>query len=234
MGSSKLTTEIEIVAVESVLAPAEIQIRDLVPRGSTNYARPMSATYEYGEVRNGHGRCAEAGITVQIGTSGEIEVDFEVNAISEETFTRWKSEARQFFSSDAWSYLDERHSGSARAGGFFGGIFGYASARGNYQHYRNKRDTFRSTGTQENEGFLRSVHNLDNNTLRIKGRLRAHGVSYIPVTVTAFINVTVITFADGKTLRAVDRQNPVAADPNTLSTSGAASEPTVLTEVPLG
>jgi hypothetical protein len=170
---------------------------------------------------------------VQIGTSADIEIDFTVNAISEETFNTWKSEARQYFSSDAWSYLNETHSGSARGGGFFGGVFGFFGASGNYSHYKNKRDTFTSTGTQEAEGFYRSVHNLDNSTLKMTGRLRAHGVSFIPVSVSAFIEVTIIQFADGKTLRAVNWADPVAANPATGSTTGAGSEPTELTVITL-
>jgi hypothetical protein len=96
----------------------------------------------------------------------------------------------------------------------------------------DKRDTFSSQASQQADGFLRSIHNLDNSTLKMTGKLTARGVSYIPVTVSAYIKVTNITFADGKTLRAVDTANPIAADPNTGSTTGAASEPTALNIVP--
>lgn len=226
----KISTQIEVVEVHPVLAEVQLPIKEL--RGS-KVGVLSDAAWQSGEVRNGHGRCSGAEVTVQIGTSADIEIDFEVNAISEETFNTWKSQARQYYSSDSWSYLNERHSGSAKASGWLLGSFGSFGARGNYSHYRNKRDTFRSNSSQQSEGFFRSVHNLDNSTLRMKGRLRAYGVSYIPVTVSAYINVTIIKFADGKTLRAVDRQNPVAAQPGNLSTTGAGSEPTTLTEVEL-
>src|SRR5262249_41624469 len=152
-----------------------------------------------------------------------------VNAISEQTFTTWHSTASQFFSSQSWNYLNEHYSaGGGLFGGFLGGCFGFLCGGGHYDHYMDKRDTFSSQASQQADGFLRSVHNLDNSTLRMKGKLTARGVSYIPVTVSAYIKVTNITFADGKTLRAVDTANPVAADPRTGSTTGAASEPTKL------
>jgi len=71
---------------------------------------------------------------------------------------------------------------------------------------------------------LKSVHNLDNSTLHIKGRPRAYGVSYIPVSVTAFIEISIIRLADGKTLRAVGTNQPVAANPQNGSTTGVGSE----------
>ncbi len=228
--STKISTDVDVVSIEPVLARVELPITDHTRSQLMDLA---DASFETGEARHGHGRCSGAEVTVQIGTSADIEIDFEVNAISEETFNTWKSESRRHYSSDSWSYLNERHSGRASAGGFLLGSFGYFGARGNYSHYRNKRDTFRSSSSSQSQGFFRSVHNLDNSTLRMKGRLRAYGVSYIPVTVSAYINVLIITFADGKTLRAVNRRNPVAANPQTLSTTGAGSQPTTLNEVPI-
>lgn len=232
MGVQLITTSIEVVTVDAVLRQVALPIQEM--RKTHRVARPLlaaddtSATYQYGEVENGYGRCYGGEVTVQIGTSADINIDFTVNAISEQTFTSWHSTASQFFSSDSWNYLNEQYSGSASIGGFFGGCFGFLCGGGDYNHYVNKRDTFSSAASQQADGFLRTVHNLDNSTLRMQGRLTARGVSYIPVTVSAFIKVTTIKFADGKTLNAVDITNPVAADPQTGSTSGVASDPTTL------
>ena len=234
-GMARISTDLDVVSIHPVLERIDFPIvdRTMMSRLARDGEGDTDAAFETGEVRHGHGRCSGAVVSVQIGTSADIEIDFEVNAISEETFNTWKSQSQRYFSSDSWSYLNERHSGRASAGGFFLGAFGHFGARGNYSHYRNKRDSFRSSSSSSSQGFFRSVHNLDNSTLRMRGRLRAYGVSYIPVEVTAFIEVLIITFADGKTLRAVDRRNPVAANPETRSTTGAGSDPTVLTEVPL-
>lgn len=183
------------------------------------------AIYSNGTITSGIGRCYEGGVTLQYGAEAEIVVDFTINAITGEKFDTWKSQARQYMHQEHYTHLSETYSGRARAGGFFGGAFGAVYARGNYSHYRNTSDVFRSDGSQEQEGFAKTTYNLDNGILKITGTLRAKGVSYVPITVTAFIKVTVIRFSDSKQLVAVDTADPVAAQPNG-DLHGVETEPT--------
>jgi hypothetical protein len=237
MPQQYIDARIPVVATDRILSVVSLPLTEhrLLASGYALAAAPrdQSATYQSGEVQNGYGRCSGAEVTVQIGTSADINVDFTVNAISEQTFNTWHSTASQYFSSEQNHFLDEHYSaGGGLFGGFLGACFGFLCGGGHYDHYVNQRDTFSSAASQQADGFLRSIHNLDNSVLRIQGRLTARGVSYIPVTVTSYIKVTNITFADGKTLRAVDLTNPVAASPQNGTTSGAATDPTTLNIVP--
>jgi hypothetical protein len=232
MGKQVINAPIEVVESLPVLPLLNLPIRENAARRLRSTAlaaaRDTSATYQYGEAENGYGRCYGGEVTVQIGTAADINIDFNVHAISDDTFTQWHSTASQYFSSDQWSYLEEHYSaGGGLFGGFLGACLGFLCGGGHYDHYMNKRDTFSSAGSQQADGFLNSVHDLDDSVLRMQGHLTARGVSYIPVSVTAYIKVTKITFADGKTLHAVDLTNPIAAADNG-NTSGVVSDPTTL------
>lgn len=196
------------------------------------YSEREGATYQSGTVTNGHGRCYGVEATVQIGTSVELDVDLRVKALSIDHFREWQSRAQQYFSSSSWSYLQEHYSGSGRAGGFFGGCFGSIYARGQYDHYKNRSDSYQSSGSQTEEGFAKSVYSLDNSDLHVTGKVTAIGQSYVPVSVSVYINLTRIEFADGKVITAIDTRNPAVADANGR-TGGAAAQPTDLNAVAL-
>lgn len=196
------------------------------------YSEREGATYQNGTITNGHGRCYGVEASVQIGTSVELEIDLRVKAISIDHFREWQSKAEQYFSRSSWSTLREHYSGSGRAGGFFGGCFGSVYARGRYDHYKNRSDSYRSNGSQRQEGFAKSVYNLDNSDLHVTGKVTAVGQSYVPVTVSVYINLTRIEFADGKVITAFDTKNPAIADANGR-TGGAVARPTDLNAISL-
>jgi hypothetical protein len=186
------------------------------------------ADYSEGTITNGSGKASGVVVTVQQGTSADINVDFYVTSVSIESFQQWWNEASSYFDDEQRSTLQENWGGGGFLGGFLGGGFGILFGAGDAYHYRHQSDSHWGATSSQQEGFAKSVYNLTQTLFHVTGTLHATGISYIPVSCSAFVNLTTITFADGKTLTAIDTDNPVAADVRTGDTSGVQSSPTKL------
>jgi hypothetical protein len=211
------------VSLDSVDAPPIVKVVQ-VPVAFTLAAPGGSAAYQNGRVTNGYGRAAEVTIRIPYGISVDLNVDLTVHAISYERFDEWHTLAQQTYSSYDWHYLNEHYDASAEAAGWFGGFFGGASASGDYNHYKNSSDQFRSEASQQSDGIIKTIYNLDDDVLKVTGKITGTGLLVVPAEVTVFIAVTKIVFADGKTVTAIDSSNPIAATPDGDAT-GVSTKP---------
>lgn len=219
-----------LIPYESVDTPPVVKIVQTPMMYKVRPAPGAGPAYQTSTITNGYGRSAGVSVTLQLGFSVDLDVDLTVNAISYERFDEWHTQTLQAYSSYDWHYLNEHYDASAEAGGWFGGFFGGASASGDYNHYKNSSDQFQSNSSQQSDGIVKSIYNLDNDVLHVTGKVRGTGVSYYPVTATVWLQVTKIVFADGKTLTAIDTKNPIVATPEG-DTTGASTTPTKLTAV---
>ncbi|HEY9603116.1 MAG TPA: hypothetical protein V6C85_15995 [Allocoleopsis sp.] len=184
-------------------------------------------SYDSGTVTNGYGQASGVYVTVQKGTSANINIDFTITTISVETFNQWKSQVSQYFNQKQSEYLEENYGGGGFMGGFFAGAFGALFGGGDYNHYKNSSSSFQTDSYEQREGFAKSVYNLNTSQFHVTGTLTAQGTSFIPATVSAYVQVTKIKFADNKELHVINTDSPVAADRNG-SSKGTQSEPTQL------
>ena len=191
------------------------------------------ATWDEGTITNGYGRVSGVWVTVQKGTSADINVDFKVSTLSEDSFKQWWQESSSYFNDQQQHTLQEGWGGGGFLGGFLCGGFGLLFGSGNAYHYRNQSDSHWQVTNNQQQGFSKSVYNLDQTWFHITGKLTATGTSYIPVTCTVYVQVTTITFSNGKQLMAIDTENPVAADRNG-NTAGTQSGPSKLNLVKIG
>ncbi len=191
------------------------------------------AAYDQGTITNGYGKCSGVIVTVQKGTSADINVDFTVTTVNEDSFNQWWNQSQNYFDDEQRHTLEENYGGGGFLGGFLGGGLGILFAAGDYNHYKNQSDSHWGSSSAEQEGFAKSVYNLEMQQVHVTGKLTATGTSYIPVSASAFVQLTTITFSDGKVLQAIDTNNPVAADAVTGDTSNVTSAPTRLTQVPI-
>ncbi|WP_414567858.1 hypothetical protein [Nostoc sp. CCY 9925] len=185
-------------------------------------------SYDNGTVSNGYGQASGVYVTVQKGTSAKIDIDFTITTISVETFNQWKSQVSQYFNQQQSDYLEENYGSVGFMGGFFAGAFGALFGGGDYNHYKNSSSSFHTDSHEQQEGFAKSVYNLNTSNFHVTGTLTAEGTSFIPATVSAYVQVTKIKFADNKELHVISTDSPVAADRNG-SSKGAKSESTQLT-----
>jgi hypothetical protein len=179
-----------------------------------------SASYDNGTVTNGSGQASGVYVTVQRGGQADIDVDFTIKTISEETFKKWKSDVVQHFTQEQKQHLQENYGAFGLAGGYFAGAFGLLFGGDDYNHYRDKQDSFHVENDDKREGFAKSVYNLSTSDFHVKGKLTAIGTSFIPVTVSVYVEITKIRFNDGKELHVLSTDNNQAAQRDG-STSGA-------------
>jgi len=225
MSIKNASQEIRIVSVKNALHVVR----------HVNMRRAMAleqASYDSGTITNGYGQCSGVYLTVQKGAEGNLDIDFTITTVSLDTFNQWKADTAQYFSQDQRQTLEENYGAAGLMGGFLGGAFGILFGAGDYNHYLNSSSSFQSQGQEHQEGFARSVYNLKTDQFHIKGNLHAVGVSFIPTTVTAYVQVTTIKFTDGKEINVINTDNPVAATKDG-DTSGVQSQPSKLTIVPL-
>ena len=222
-----------LIPYDSVDVPPIVKIVQTPMMFNVKAAPGAGPAYQTSTITNGYGRASGLTVTLQLGFSVDLDVDLTVHAISYESFNEWHTRAQQTYNSYDWHYLNEHYDVSARAGGFFGGFFGGASASGNYNHYKNSSDSFHSDSSQTSDGIVKSIYNLDNNLLKVTGKVRGTGVSYYPVTATVMLQVTKIVFADGKTLTAIDKADPIVATPEG-DASGVSTTPTKVNVVTIG
>jgi hypothetical protein len=189
--------------------------------------------YREGTVTWGYGKVGGIQVELTQGASVDLNIDFNILTVDEDQFRQWKSDSSTFFSDAQRSTLDERWGGSGHAGGFFGGGFGYVFGGGDAYHYKDQMNSSYKVTSDSQEGFARSVYNLDRRNFKVTGNIRATGLSNIPTQVRIFIQTFTVTFSNGKVLTVIDLENPVAASPSG-DTSVAKADPGKLTIVPLG
>jgi hypothetical protein len=71
-----IQTNLRVVKVIPVLYEVQLPFTERRSREGLAKRPGDEVTYQTGEVRNGHGRCSGAVVTVQIGTSADIDIDF--------------------------------------------------------------------------------------------------------------------------------------------------------------
>ncbi|MGB7440071.1 MAG: hypothetical protein WA919_03310 [Coleofasciculaceae cyanobacterium] len=190
------------------------------------------AAYESGSVQNGYGRASGVFVTVQRGTTANIDIDLSLTTVSQEKFNQWQQKASSYFSSQEWETLNKTWGKKGRMGGFLAAAFGLKFGRSS-SHYQNSSKSYNTQSQSEREQLARSVYNLETSQFRVTGKLTAVGTSFIPVTVSAYIQATQFTFSDNKKLTVINTENPIAADQNG-STNGSSAQPTDLNLLPLG
>ncbi|WP_293073656.1 hypothetical protein [Moorena sp. SIO4A5] len=209
------TPEIEIVSLNQVILPMSEE-----------------AAYESGTIQNGYGRASGVFVTVQRGTTANIDIDIELTTVSEESLNQWQEKASSYFSAQEWESITQGSRTKGRKAGLLSAIFG-AKFGGRTDYYRNSSKGYQTQSQSDREGLARSLYNLETSKFNLKGKLTAVGTSFIPVTVSAYIQATQFTFSDNSRLTVVNTENPIAADQNG-STNGANSQPTDLNLIPLG
>lgn len=190
-----------------------------------------AAAYTSGTVTNGSGRASGVYVTVQKGTSAEIDVDFTIKTISESTFQDLQQNVKSYVSKDVQHYLDEHYRESNNQSGWFASLFWGASGKG-YDHYVNSADKFNGENDNNFEEITKMVHNLETQDFHVKGKLTAVGTSFIPTTVSVYVQISTIQFADGTHISVINTDSPSLAD-NQGNTSGAAISSGKLNIVPL-
>lgn len=166
--------------------------------------------YKTGTFSNGVGTIGGLRATVTKGASVDLNVDFEVNAISEDVFNEWKTYVHTHLTEEKRKTLEERYSAKGKAGwlsGVFGGSF---SAGGNYSHYENKTSFFDTENEEFREGFAKKIFNSTNSTYKVTGRVTATGTSNVPTEVTVFVELSKIKFINGKEISVVNMEKPFA------------------------
>lgn len=191
-----------------------------------------AANYDNGTITNGYGQASGVFVEVQKGTEADIDVDFTLDTISEETYKKWKSEISQYFTEDQKSKLEENLGAFGLAGGYFASAFGLIFGGGDYNHYKNKSGDFHCEGDSNKEGFAKSVYNLETSKFRVQGKLKAKGTSFIPTKVSAYVKVTKFRFTDGKELHVMSTDDTSVAN-SKGSTEGAQVESHKLNITPL-
>ncbi len=190
------------------------------------------AKYDSGTVTNGYGQVSGVYATVQKGTKADLDVDIRLITISQNTFEQWKSDVLQYFNREEREKLEENYGGFGLAGGFFAGGFGILFGGGDYNHYKNKSESFHTENNEKKAGFAKSVYNLTTSEFQVRGKLVAEGTSFIPVTVCVYLQVTKIKFNDGKELHVLSTDDVQAADKRG-ATEGVKTLPTKLNITPL-
>ncbi|MDG0768198.1 hypothetical protein [Bacillus halotolerans] len=186
--------------------------------------------YTQGTVTDGFGKASGLVVEVTKGAEVDVNIDFELMTVSEARFSEWKTRAYDYLSTEQRSYLEEHHRASGKASWCLA-AFGAVSASGNYDHYRNKTDTFNAEGVAEREGFMKSFYDLEATRHRVSGNVKVTGQSHIPSKASVFIHVLKITFSDGRSIQVIDSNNAVAADPSTLDPSKSQVTDSKLNEV---
>lgn len=189
-----------------------------------------TATYQSGTVTNGYGSCSGAYVTVQKGTSADVDVKFKIKTISMQSFQKFTTEIRDCLTVEQQHELDEKWANSGSTGGFFSWLFG-STFHNDSSHYVNTHDTYKTDHDTKHEQIAQKVYNLEVQDFQVSGKLKATGTSYIPVTVSAYVQLTKIVFADGKELHVINDTGTVA-DKNG-DTSGVQADNTKLNIIPM-
>jgi len=225
-----MVTKGETNMAVATLLPKEITITTLpiVSVHTMRLAMPTEvSTYDTGTVTNGFGNASGVYVTVQKGTSAKVDIDFTIETVSEEDFNKWWNDSKSYFDDEHRQTLEGNWGRGGFMGGFLGGAFGILFGAGDANHYKNQSDSHWQATSSEQQGFVESVHNLTTSQFHVTGTLTAEGTSYIPVTVSAYVEVTKIKFADNKELHVINTGNPIAAQ-KSGSTEGVDSQPTSL------
>lgn len=181
-----------------------------------------TAAYDTGTITDGYGQASGVYVTVQKGGSADIDIDFTITTISQDSFEKWKTDVVQHFTVEQKAHLEENYGAFGLAGGYFSGAFGLLFGGGDYNHYKDKTDSFHVDNDDKREGFVQTVYNLSTSQFHVKGKLHAEGTSFIPVTVSAYVQITKIKFSDGKELHVLSTDDSQAAKQDGL-TSGVKS-----------
>jgi hypothetical protein len=233
MPSETLSSPSQIQNV--IKSPATVELGARIPIISdSNRLLTMAGEedkYESGTITNGYGKAGGVYVSVTKGATADINIDFTISTISEDQFNSWWSSAQTYFDDEQRQKLEENYGAGGFMGGLFTGGFGILFGAGDYNHYKNQSNSHWQTTKENQQGFSKSVYNLRTSQYKVTGTLKATGLSYIPTTVSAYVQTTTITFADGKKLEVIDTSNPLAADPNG-DTSRVSSQSTTLHVVP--
>ncbi|MBD2302045.1 MULTISPECIES: hypothetical protein [Nostocales] len=190
------------------------------------------AAYDSGTVTTGHGQASGVYVVVQKGTRANVNIDFTISTISEESYHYFKERVWGIFSNEEQQKLEENYGGFGMAGGLFSGMFGLLFGGGDYNHYKDKSASFNVENDEKKEEFTKNVYNLSVSEFHVTGQLIAEGTSFIPVTVSSYVQTTKLKFSDGKELHVLSLNDSQAAAQNG-STKGVQSSPEHLSITPL-
>ncbi|QQR46531.1 hypothetical protein JKA73_10875 [Myxococcus xanthus] len=176
--------------------------------------RNMGETSDFSEVKisNGNSSISKVGVTVQRGVGVRLDVRMQVRAITENDFKTWLDSTHKYFSEDQVRTLKEGHSAGGFLGGLLCGAFGLLFGAGNYNHFKDQKDTVIRVEDTVNQGFLKSLRNVAMSDVEVTGGLWAFGETFQPVTGYLFVETTSVEFKDGTVLRAINSSSPVLAD----------------------
>lgn len=168
--------------------------------------------YTTASISNGYGQATTLGISATIGVTATLTVNISISAVSNVSFTDWKSKVRNDFSDEDWHTLEENYGAAGFAGGFFCGGFGLLFGGGDYNHYKNQHDKTVTANTTKQQGFLHTTSSVVNSDVHITGTVNFTGVSYIPSEFNVYLEVTTINFSNGKSLKVINTGNPLVAN----------------------
>lgn len=213
--SDNLESIFSIADLACAVAPAPnlrigVQPLTLLPLPAQAVAEDTK--YTQAKISNGYGLMNKVGVTVQIGVTADIDVAFHIKTVSENSLKQWYSDNSSCFTDDEKHTLEENYAAGGFMGGFLGGCFGCVFGGGTYNHYKNQTDQVVKTTDEKQQGFLKSLSQLQQSEVVVTGHIQATGQSYIPVEGFVYVETTTVEFSDGTTLTVVNTNNPVVAD----------------------
>lgn len=180
---------------------------------------------------HGYGQLSKAGVTVQKGIRGSVDVSLKISTYSEDFYSAVTKDISTLVTKDVSSKLEENIKSKNSANWWFAIFAGGNNSNKDYQYYKDSKESSVQFGNSKIVDSL-NTHSKDSmGEFEVKGHFEIIGTSNIPTTAYLFIETLTIKTTDGSTMTVVNSE-PVAADKDGdkkgLETSGK------LNIIPLG
>lgn len=190
--------------------------------------------YSSFKITNGYGVVGKAGVVLTKGASADIKVNIKVTCITEDQLLDFVQNSKNSFTTDQYSQITQNatykkgNSAASILNGMLGLKFGKNSgnAWGTYKNANAKQVTTANDGDKE---FLKSLHDLTQQTYELSGRITAVGQSRVPTIAYCFVEVSRVQFQDGTTLKVVNTTANVGdSNGSTSNVSGSSDNPPLI------
>lgn len=200
-------------------------------------AQNQASTEDYSSfnITNGYGVIAKGGVALTKGATADINVNLKVTCVTEDELTKFIEKKKNSFTTEQYNQINEnvvRGKGHANAS-VLKGMLGLKFGNNGWSTYNNAKDKQVTTASDEDKDFLKSLHDLTQQTYQVTGRITAVGQSRVPTIAYCFIEISRIQFQDGTMLKVVNTTTSVGdANGSTSNISGASNnQPLILNEI---
>ncbi len=169
------------------------------------------STMESFKIRNGFSKAAGITATATKGAKVHLSGEVQYKCVSSKKINEWIDKNTYILNQEEKEKLDKDRKAGVIAGGLLTGFFGvFFGGYGDVKH-ETKEKTIHKEESNEHYQAVKQFKELEEQIISVKVEMEVIGLSNIPTTASAFIEVTQFSFEDGTKLTVISSDTPVAA-----------------------